>query len=615
MKITRLKILFIFLWFFLLHNLINPVSAQNVGIGITNPESKLHVNGDLRLQHGIGINKFSTDSVFINADHTTIATQKAVKDYIDKGLFLGEFDSRAINIGCTSNMLQQPRSIVVAYNMAFVVSEDNDLFCIFDLSTPEFPQLIGYTSTNLDAPVAVAIQNQYAYVVTSGINGKLCIFNFTTPSQIVPMSAVDASGALAVSVDGDIAYVARTIGVLRFNVSNPNTPVIAGQTNCCIVTNAIALDNINVYVTNGTSIYRYGQLLGTPLATSAATLSNTRSIIARNNYVYAVSDQGLSIFDSGLQLVGNITSAITNPSSLFIKENFAYVLSESGLAKFDISTPAAPAFINVVSSGTGTGSLSGADRFLYVTSGQFNSLCVYEEGVNKSLEWAENGLTGVKSIWRQRDNWPEVAFTQMHIGVGISNPTAPLSFAPLTGDKIILYQGNDMKVGFAIDDQTTFLKMYTGSPGSGFSFGYQMGTSYHERVAFNNSGNVITVAGGAYCTGMSWNNASDRSVKENITPVNNEDILYGISQVPICRWNYKSDPKSTTHIGPMAQDFKAVFNTGADDKTISTIDPAGIALAGIQALLKRIEAMQKEIMKLKERLKVRNDDNKKKTCY
>ena len=140
-------------------------------------------------------------------------------------------------------------------------------------------------------------------------------------------------------------------------------------------------------------------------------------------------------------------------------------------------------------------------------------------------------------------------------------------------------------------------------------------SSLRPTVAFNNSGNVITVAGGAYCTGMSWNNASDRSVKENITPVNNEDILYGISQVPICRWNYKSDPKSTTHIGPMAQDFKAVFNTGADDKTISTIDPAGIALAGIQALLKRIEAMQKEIMKLKERLKVRNDDNKKKTCY
>ncbi len=51
----------------------------------------------------------------------------------------------------------------------------------------------------------------------------------------------------------------------------------------------------------------------------------------------------------------------------------------------------------------------------------------------------------------------------------------------------------------------------------------------------------------------------------------------------------------------MAQDFKAAFNLGIDNKTISTIDPAGVALAAIQELIKentelrkRIEALEKK---------------------
>lgn len=36
----------------------------------------------------------------------------------------------------------------------------------------------------------------------------------------------------------------------------------------------------------------------------------------------------------------------------------------------------------------------------------------------------------------------------------------------------------------------------------------------------------------------------------------------------------------------MAQDFYKLFQTGTDDKTISTIDPAGVALIGVKQLLK-----------------------------
>lgn len=92
-----------------------------------------------------------------------------------------------------------------------------------------------------------------------------------------------------------------------------------------------------------------------------------------------------------------------------------------------------------------------------------------------------------------------------------------------------------------------------------------------------------TNGNGAYLTtGGAWTNASDRNKKENFQPLSENDILAKINQLPVTRWNYKG--LSEQHIGPVAQDFHRIFNVGSDDKTISTIDPAGIALAGIRGL-------------------------------
>ena len=53
------------------------------------------------------------------------------------------------------------------------------------------------------------------------------------------------------------------------------------------------------------------------------------------------------------------------------------------------------------------------------------------------------------------------------------------------------------------------------------------------------------------------------------------------------------------HIGPMAQDFYKLFNLGNDDKSISTIDPSGIALAAIKEQQKIIDSQQSAISGLK----------------
>jgi hypothetical protein len=56
------------------------------------------------------------------------------------------------------------------------------------------------------------------------------------------------------------------------------------------------------------------------------------------------------------------------------------------------------------------------------------------------------------------------------------------------------------------------------------------------------------------------------------------------------------------HIGPMAQDFYNLFSLGNNDKSISTIDPAGIALAAIKEQQKQIEDLKQQNADLKKRL-------------
>ncbi len=106
---------------------------------------------------------------------------------------------------------------------------------------------------------------------------------------------------------------------------------------------------------------------------------------------------------------------------------------------------------------------------------------------------------------------------------------------------------------------------------------------------------LVTLSGGAYSDGANWTNSSDRNQKENFTDIDSLEVLQKIVNLPVQQWNYKQDGEEVKHIGPVAQDFKAAFNVGENDTSISTIDPAGIALVGIKALNQRINELEKRI--------------------
>ena len=88
-----------------------------------------------------------------------------------------------------------------------------------------------------------------------------------------------------------------------------------------------------------------------------------------------------------------------------------------------------------------------------------------------------------------------------------------------------------------------------------------------------------------------FNNNSDRTQKQDFSPIQPSEVLQKVAGLPLSEWSYKSDA-ATRHIGPMAQDFYAAFAVGTDDKHIAPIDEGGVALAAIQGLNQKIDSRE-----------------------
>jgi hypothetical protein len=108
----------------------------------------------------------------------------------------------------------------------------------------------------------------------------------------------------------------------------------------------------------------------------------------------------------------------------------------------------------------------------------------------------------------------------------------------------------------------------------------------------------VQVSGQVRCTTLLL--TSDRNAKTNFAAVNNHEVLKKLVTLPISTWEYKStNAVGPRHLGPMAQDFKAAFELGEDDKHIATVDADGVALASIQALYQLVQEKDSEIAALK----------------
>ncbi|WP_330300639.1 tail fiber domain-containing protein [Streptomyces sp. NBC_00503] len=98
---------------------------------------------------------------------------------------------------------------------------------------------------------------------------------------------------------------------------------------------------------------------------------------------------------------------------------------------------------------------------------------------------------------------------------------------------------------------------------------------------------------------------SDRVNPDTVAPVapaegvDGFEILDKVVALPISTWRYQWEPAGVRHLGPMSQDWKAAFDLGDTDRSISNVDGHGVALVSIQALHRLIIELRDETTALR----------------
>ena len=176
------------------------------------------------------------------------------------------------------------------------------------------------------------------------------------------------------------------------------------------------------------------------------------------------------------------------------------------------------------------------------------------------------------------------------VGIGTPAPTATLevvggsvtsggiiSAGPKSGYHIAI-DGDDIQSYFNTTAGVLYLNYYGGN------------------VSIGSHSATTTIKG-------TFNNSSDRNLKEDFSPVDGQAVLDRLLHLPISTWKFK-DNEGRRHIGPVAQDFHDAFDglldLHSDDKTIAPLDEAGIAFVSIQELARQHQVKDAEIKKLQE---------------
>lgn len=152
-------------------------------------------------------------------------------------------------------------------------------------------------------------------------------------------------------------------------------------------------------------------------------------------------------------------------------------------------------------------------------------------------------------------------------------------------------------IGYQATATTSNTMVFGNSNVDKWAFGITTTGPNHALQVGNNSTN----GNGAFLTeGGIWTNTSSRIKKEDFSDVDGFDLLKKIQLMPVQKWKYKGT--NEYRIGPVAEDFYKLFGLGTDDKGISTVDPAGVALVAIQEQQRIIQKQIEQINQLQKRI-------------
>lgn len=546
------KYLLLSLLLFLAISIVTKAQTGNTGIGTTDPQAKLHVNGDLRLQQGVSINKFSTDSLFTSNSHSVVPTEKAIKDYMKKGLWMGIDtsvlgDNILVAKGFTTDRVNSPVSIAVKGNYAFLIGYSTSEMVIYDITDHNNPIMKRTISTNLSGPEDIKIQGDFAYVVSAN-NNRLCIYNISNP--LLPTALGFISTGLrdpyAVTISGFFAYVSSKLipSIQIFDVSNPSA-ILARGTFPASGATGVAVQGNFAYVAIASpckfSIFDISNP-DAPVARGFITagLNNTGGVYVRNGFAYVASidNNVIRIFNVSnpdlISFAGSSTNELTGPNQIVGAGNYIFTtdLSGAGIGVFDISTPSTMVWKGYNSTNiSGARSIAVEGETVVVPSYSNTRLCVFELDRSRNISFTSGGFQATSSSWLS--NGVNIYRGNGNVGIGISQPRANLHVegstylfgsvgintdfpqAPFSveGNSFLngnlslgttsqfaahtfsnnlgnkfSLYGNSTTSQYGMGIQNGLLQLYTDVAAASFAFGYGSSTAFTERVRIYNNG-------------------------------------------------------------------------------------------------------------------------------
>ena len=229
------------------------------------------------------------------------------------------------------------------------------------------------------------------------------------------------------------------------------------------------------------------------------------------------------------------------------------------------------------------------------TSGANNTFLGSQSGVSNSTG-SSNTFSGYQSAWGNTTGGHNVAIGNL---AGYTNTTGYQN--TLIGDSADVSSNNlnnATAIGFNARVDSSNHMAFGNTSSNGFYFGISSLTA-GAALQVGSSG---TNGNGAYLSkGGTWVNTSDETKKENFSTLDGGSVLNKINALDITRWMYKGT-NNEYHIGPMAQQFYSLFNVGVNNKGISSVDPAGVALVGIQQLSKENDSLRARITALEQKV-------------
>ncbi len=91
----------------------------------------------------------------------------------------------------------------------------------------------------------------------------------------------------------------------------------------------------------------------------------------------------------------------------------------------------------------------------------------------------------------------------------------------------------------------------------------------------------------------------ERVADAGARPINGHELLERLAALPVATWRYHWESPDVRHLGPMSQDFRAAFGLGHDERRIDMVDANGVLTVALQALVRRIAALEAEVAALR----------------